>query len=371
MSGFPEDDYNPFRPVWEDNEEEKGLDLPPSLQYRKPTTELSLSDPELLRGLLETEQTLSRLDATVSASPPSIREGLIARMAFREASGWLAQASQWVHPNDVALRSLGLTGSYIASAKAGTLKRDLPNTLSETSFAEDENTVVGDRTVALALALAKILTHLPKNALENADTVQNALVPLGWVVDDLKTVQVVDWLLDYREDTKKLPTIVAALYAAAVWRSIDDGVEDEVDLRAGFLLTCAMSERLRTIPLPFWTARPIVYGLQKSASPFGKERVVGQLKLINESGLSAMRELERLTDFQKRFTDLTTRLTKRSRMSDAIDAAIRLPIVTPQTLSRRLKITPQASTKLLRHLSDIALMTESTGRKSFRGFTIK
>ena len=61
--------------------------------------------------------------ATASAA---VAEGLRARIAYREAAGWLAHAHTWIHPRDLALRDAGLTGSYAVAALASRLDAELP-----------------------------------------------------------------------------------------------------------------------------------------------------------------------------------------------------------------------------------------------------
>src|SRR5215204_5245192 len=61
----------------------------------RPASGLTLR-PDFLRALCEAEDVLSRLDARALAVPEAVREGLAARLAFREAAGWLAHAEAWV-----------------------------------------------------------------------------------------------------------------------------------------------------------------------------------------------------------------------------------------------------------------------------------
>jgi DNA-binding IclR family transcriptional regulator len=61
---------------------------------------------------------------------------------------------------------------------------------------------------------------------------------------------------------------------------------------------------------------------------------------------------------------------KRSRLPDAIDALLRIPALTPKALATRLRIAPQTATALLRALQAKGMVTEVTGRGSFRAFAI-
>jgi hypothetical protein len=125
----------------------------------------SLDLPPLLGRLCDATDTLARLDAGAALAPAAVRDGLIARMAFAEAAGWLAHARSRVHPLDLALRDLGLTGTY-ALAVSGSARRVLPQTLTDIrgrSAWEDQSLdelADADRAVAEALALARLLPRI-------------------------------------------------------------------------------------------------------------------------------------------------------------------------------------------------------------------
>lgn len=86
----------------------------------------SLQDPSttadawraLLLPLCTATDLLARLDARAEAATAGIREGLIARLAYLEAAGFLAHAHTWAHPLDLALRERGLTASAALAARA-------------------------------------------------------------------------------------------------------------------------------------------------------------------------------------------------------------------------------------------------------------
>jgi DNA-binding MarR family transcriptional regulator len=53
-----------------------------------------------------------------------------------------------------------------------------------------------------------------------------------------------------------------------------------------------------------------------------------------------------------------------------IDAVLRVPVFTPNGLAAQLGIAPQTATALLRDLRAAKLVTEVTGRRSFRAFAV-
>ena len=117
--------------------------------------------------LCDAQDALARLDARTATAPEPVREGIVARMAWREAAGWLAHAHAWADPRDLALRDLGLTGSYTIATMVGRAVRDLPNTYARRATRpwEDQDAdglMAGDPAVATALTLARLLQRLAR-----------------------------------------------------------------------------------------------------------------------------------------------------------------------------------------------------------------
>ncbi|MFL5280209.1 MAG: hypothetical protein ACJ8AW_04245 [Rhodopila sp.] len=96
-----------LRPVWEDDEAE--LDTPP---LRRPTHPPPLLRPArttsttdtLLAPLANAAAALARLDAAAEAASPAVQQGLIVRLTYAEAAGWLASQGITAHPVSLALR---------------------------------------------------------------------------------------------------------------------------------------------------------------------------------------------------------------------------------------------------------------------------
>src|ERR1700750_331066 len=106
-SGEDEEDDFLFSPAWETEEE---LEPPGKPGIRPAAKEPDYTHP-LLAPLARAQEAVIRLDASAEAAPASLAEGLRARLAYREASGWLAYSHVWIHPRDLALRDAGLTAS--------------------------------------------------------------------------------------------------------------------------------------------------------------------------------------------------------------------------------------------------------------------
>jgi hypothetical protein len=268
MGGGPTEDEDwrlrepdPEPPLWEEEPETpawvRGL-VPAST---RPASGLALR-PDFLRALCEAEDVLSRLDAGALAAPAAVREGLAARLAFREAAGWLAHAEAWVHPLDLALRDLGLTGSYAAAALSGKVRAALPATVTSGSVTgwtpEDPDTLPEDRVVGAAVAFARALRRLATASswkpLASADMMAEALMPLGGVVGPSAFAT---WKAAWKGDAEAGPPLLAALAASGRWREVEAareaqfsaegrliaGGEADRRQRAGLVVAAALAAR--------------------------------------------------------------------------------------------------------------------------------
>jgi CRP-like cAMP-binding protein len=149
------------------------------------------------------------------------------------------------------------------------------------------------------------------------------------------------------------------------------------------------SGTLRKVIPPLWSAYPTL-GSQRAGSraeactlPLLRSDVAARLhsaavpgwllaflQLLAEGARAAMRELDRLLDVAEQGRGLIARCDRRARLPAVIDAVLRSPVLTPKGLAAELAITPQTATALLRELRAAKLVTEITGRRSFRAFAI-
>ena len=111
----------------------------------------------LLSPLAEAQDAVARLEASAAAASPAVIEGLHARVAFREAAGWLGHAHTWIHPRDLALREAGVTGSYTAAALADRLDAELP---VMTMQGASPDVVPSDDVAGAALRVARLWCRL-------------------------------------------------------------------------------------------------------------------------------------------------------------------------------------------------------------------
>ena len=363
MSGDPEDDdENPFRPVWE-TEDEAALEPPGPPRARKPASEPDYAHP-LLTPLARAQDAVARLEARTEVASEVVAEGLRARMAYLEAAGWLRQAHVWVHPWDLALRDNSLTGSYAAAAFGDRLATELPSTVAQESGldAAPSDTVVNQalRLARLWRRLAELRTWRP---LADAGTLRETLQSLGCRVTE--DAEIDDWLASVRL-LERGPGLIRAGRAARDWLN-RPGI-DPHNPAGFFLAACLWREKPARvpIPLPFWSApeqRHHRLGLH-----VGLEWMAEFLECVTAAALIGSRELARLQEAEKNGRLLGS--TKRSRLPNALDAVLRAPIVTASSLAGALDVTPQAALGLLGQLMAAGIVREATGRASWRAFAL-
>jgi hypothetical protein len=401
-----------LRPAWEDSPDETDADR----GHRRPmarsahpggaadgdATEVELA--ALLAPLSDAADALGRLDARAAVATEAIREGLIARMAFAEAAGILAHAHAWVHPLDLCLRDLGLTGS-VPLTVTGSGRRVLPQTFSaggakdwtDPSF---DRMAGGDRIVADVIALARALRQLPGGGATtlfgSAIAAAEALGALGagWLDPALFAAW---WRAhgqmpapprgrrEAGDGPPSRPPLLAAARAAEAWfeASLTTRPAPHLALFSAAALL-ARSGPTRAVFLPVWAAYPAVGFGERDALPSlrtdAASRVAARgrpvrwplvfLYLVAESARAASRELDRLEAAAGNGRGAIARCDKRARLPDALEALLRVPVLTPKALAARLKVAPQTATALLRALQGRGVVREVTGRGSFRAFAL-
>ncbi len=363
-----------FRPVWEDAEKAPSLPRPPA-RPGPPAEVAGLDLAALLDPLCTGQAALSRLDAKAEAATTVIRQGLIARLAFREAAGWLASVGAWVHPRDLALRAAHLIG-----------RSELPNTAGRHWEAMDPaSRLQAEGQVQTALVLARLLQQLSRHSrlFADPDTAAVALEPLAGVCDPARLA---GWRSRWtaKPATAALPALLTAALAAADW--LESGITDlpspiaALAMSAGLL---AENGALPVIPLPFWGAAPVLAISEPGVLPRLRGEALTRLypagppnwpgvflSLLAEASRAGLQELDRLQTAAAEGAKLTAGLDRRSRLPGALESMLREPAVTPKGLARDLRITPPAALRLLAQLSKAGIARETTGRRSFRAFAV-
>lgn len=355
-SSGEEKDEGLWRPPWEDDE---ATELPGRPAPRKPATEPDYTYP-LLSPLARAQDAVARLEAGVATAAPSIAEGLRARTAYREAAGWLAAEHVWIHPQDLALRDAGLTGSYGLAAMAGRLASELPATAAQ---GIDLDVAPPDLAVERALRFAGLWRRLAEfrtwAPLSDAGTLRETLQSLGCG----STAEIDDWLalVHRREDG---PALIRAGRLGRDWMN-----GPKADMLGGiFLAACLWRAKGfgRPVTLPFWSAPEQRH--HRLALCVGTAWMAGFLDCVADAARIGLSDLGKLHQATEKSHSLAR--TARSRLPAALDAVLRAPIVTARGLAGTLRVTPQAALGLLRELVAAGILREATGRASWRAFVI-
>src|SRR5271166_3066269 len=181
-----------FEPPWE-TEEQADLEPPSPSRTHQPVVGPDYGHP-LLQPLALAQEALTKLETRAETASPAVCEGLLARMSYREAAGWLGYAHVWIHPHDLALHDRGLTSSYGAAFRAGRLNAEIPATTAQGS---DFEVPPSDILVDVALRLARLWRRLAElrtwRPLSDAATVQETLQSLG-CRGSLADTEIAEWM---------------------------------------------------------------------------------------------------------------------------------------------------------------------------------
>ncbi len=145
------------------------------------------------------------------------------------------------------------------------------------------------------------------------------------------------------------------------------GVRDK-DPEGVFLGVCVWCDKNHKalISLPFWSA-PEQYHHRLSLKT-GLDWMGQFLECVTAAAMTGLRELARLLEAEKKRADIGA--TARSRLPDALDALLRAPVVTAESLAKALQVTPRAALGLLQQLTAAGVVGEATGRASWRAFAL-
>lgn len=311
--------------------------------------------PALLLPLAQAQDAMARLEAAAAAASISVREGLWARLAFREAAGWLAHQGHWIHPIDLALRDAGLTGSYAAARLGHRLPSVLPAT---TGASEPLQQVPEDQEVALALTFARLWRRLCESQtwrpLEDPGALATILSSLG--------ESAVPPLAAPPSDGDLPVLIVAGL---RVRDRQQQGRSDRLSLPGVFLAACTWHAQ-GAAALPVWSAP--VQRLHRLALQPRAGWLPLFLQAVAEAAMRGRQELARLQRAETKAAGIVR--TARSHLPAAAALALRRPVVTPRLMASALGVTHRAALGLTRELEISGVIRETTGRDAWRAFAV-
>jgi hypothetical protein len=363
----PEEEEEPWWLREEEPEAEQELEPPGRVLLRPKTPTGPGDDHPLLLPLAHAQDAVARLEALAEAASPAVAEGLRARMAYREAAGWLAHTHTWIHPQDLALRDARLTNSYGAAAIAGRLAVELPAMAAQGAIFD---VTPSDHLVGTALRFAQLWRRLAElrtwSPLSDAAALRTVLVSLGWR-NDLSDEDIQEWLRIARRRAE-IPELLRAGRAARDWMNRDVHASDGLSVDALFLAACVWREKGfgRTTPLPFWAAPSAHH--HRLALRVGVEWMAGFLDCVARAAQAGLEELNRLRRAEATIAGLGN--TSRSHLPEAAAHVIKAPIITARSLADTLGVSTQGALGLIRQLLAAGIIREATGRAAWRAFVV-
>ena len=412
-SGFadPDDEDAPLRPAWEDTPDETDADRPASRAHRArprpaaaavPRLAPRRRAPALLGPLCAATDALARLDARAAAAPDAVRDGLHRPHGLRRG-GRLARpraclgaparpraARRSASPASTALAAVGRR----APRAAADLRRPVRAAATGPTPPFDR-LADGDRAVAEALALARLLRRLPgapadrfatrgrsgraRSARSAAGALDaDASPPGGRAHAPRRRVSAADPAAGRGGGRPPLPPLLrAARRPHAGWRPASPSRRrPRTPLLAATGLVAARRRSPRRVRAGLGglsggrlrRSRPRCRALRSDAAdrlvgrrpaghlaarfpaPGGRERPAGAARTRPAAQAAA-----------EQGRGLTPRLDQRSRLPDALEALLRTPVLTPKALAAKLGVAPQTATALLRELQAKRLVREVTG----------
>jgi hypothetical protein len=364
MPGDPEqDDDNWFKPAWE-CEDEDAPEPPGPPRARRAPAEADYAHP-LLLPLARAQNALARLEAKTEAASDAVAEGLRARMSYLEAAGWLSHAHFSVHPWDLALRDHGLTISYGAADHADRIAAVLPSTTAqEGPLAAAPSDIIVNGALRYARLWRRLAEFRTWRPLADADKLRETLKTLDFSRPD--DAEIADWLTSIRM-LERGPDLILAGRAARGWMNLSGIKERNPD--GIFLAACLWHDKnaRAPIPLPFWSAPAQRH--QRLALRFGLAWIAEFLECVAAAAMVGLHELNRLQEAENKGRMMGA--TARSRLPQAVDAVLRVHIVTTASLAKAVDVTPQAALGLIRLMMTAGIVREATGRASWRAFVIQ
>ena len=321
-----------------------------------------------LAPLASAAAALAALTTRLADAPEPLAAGCRARLAYREAAGWLALQGTWVHPTDLALRDAHLAGSYTAA----TLGQRLPSVLPATLAGEAAGAVSGgppaDATVAQALALARVWRRLGErpgwgDARDDKGR-RDLLTALG--EPDPGPAPPPAWQAALAAGAD-LPPLLAAAAAVPAWPAPAPLAADAVLLGAALWRSASGT---RGLALPLFAA-PLTLLQRLAAAPpdaLAAAWTPTFLAAVAAAAEAGMQEFHRLRAAAARAAALPH--TARARLPAAAELALRQPVLTRLMLARAIGVSPQAALALLDRLVAGGVLREATGRAAWRVFVV-
>jgi hypothetical protein len=213
-------------------------------------------------------------------------------------------------------------------------------------------TAAANRALSLARALERLTLLSTRDPLRSDPALVEALATLSAGTPD--PAHAAAWRRNALADLgvrrpgqggASLPSLLAAAWAAQAWSEGGGGAAQALFGAAALLSRAGV---LQAVPLPFWAAYPAfghgggpedgLPGMRGNAAmpeadKAGAAWPAAFRHLVREAALAGRRELGRLEAAAERGRVATENLDRRSRLPDALDAALRTPVLTSTRLA--------------------------------------
>jgi hypothetical protein len=319
-----------LRPVWEDYTD---LDAPPLRRGVRPPSlpaaTARATTETLLGPLAAAAAAHARLDGQAETASSAVRQGLITRLAYAEAAGWLASRGITVHPVSLILRAGERSGRRELWLQHQSLRRRRAAPARDA----DDAWLAADETITRGLALARLLGHLPAadNPLGECARAEAWLAPLAPTACPFDRGCFERWRDAHRPGARRpdpRPALLRAADAARVW--MESGTSDIPDAIQALAAAALLLKRMGAaafIQLPLWASwaglcapdDPGVLPRLRSDSaarlaPDGAARPAVFLHLVAEAARAGTRVLATLRQAAAAGTALAAQKDKRSHL---------------------------------------------------------
>jgi hypothetical protein len=238
-----------------------------------------------------------------------------------------------------------------------------PLARAQTEFEMAPSDILVNESLQLARLWRRIAELRSWRPLEDAGALRESLRALGCgALDD---TEIADWFGIIR-GLDRGPVLIRAGRAARDWLN-RPGVEGH-NPAAFFVAACLWRKETThsPIPLPVWSAPELYH--HRLGLRIGVDWMAQFLECVTAAAVTGLRELAGLLAAEKKREDLGG--TARSRLPEALDAVLRTPVVTADSLAKILHVTPRAALGLLQQLMAASLVREATGRASWRAYSL-
>lgn len=377
-------------PTWEDPEfiaeDSKEEQRKKKSQWEGSATPTTVGAPTAaeMAALAHAEATLGELRGALAVVPTPIASGVIKRLFFKEAAAYLHVAATWVHPADLALRSVGATSGVLAAIRSGRPRAALPVTFASAAMLptdeDDEWARTLDRHAENGILLARTLARMALSSLgrTSAPSPWERLNPTGTPDDNTGPFGVNSLWPQFHatlksEDPSHKGRDLSSLHALGRrWGGIETHYGDaDADALARLCLCLgAFFNRDRPGPwlLPWLCKLPQRYRRTTEAVALFVDAPQKRMAWFDAAregaleGLATLSALRQSLEVAEQADDIrSTPLLKK-----IVDLALSDAVITTGSAAKACHVAPASAFSVLTRLEKVGMLREITGRDRYR-----